>query len=118
MKKIKLFSIALFLLAASTASAQDVRYNFDKDTEFSKFKTYKWVTIKDASKLDDLRDKQIKEAVEAELAGLPTPTSTPAISMLAIRRESAQRDNSRPTSPAGGVVRVGTGAVGTVRGVA
>jgi len=70
MKKIKLFSIALFLLAASTASAQDVRYNFDKDTEFSKFKTYKWVTIKDASKLDDLRDKQIKQAVEAELAGV------------------------------------------------
>jgi hypothetical protein len=68
MKKNALFSIALLFLAASTAIAQDVRYNFDKDTDFSKLKTYKWVTIKDASKLDDLRDKQIKDAVEAELA--------------------------------------------------
>jgi hypothetical protein len=67
MKKIELLSIALLLLAASTAAGQDVRYNFDKDTDFSKFKTFKWVTIKD-SKLDDLRDKQIKDAVEAELA--------------------------------------------------
>jgi hypothetical protein len=68
MKKIALLSIALFLLAASAAIAQDVCYNFDKDTDFSKFKTYKWVTIKNASQLDDLRDKQIKDAVEAELA--------------------------------------------------
>lgn len=66
--KIVVLSVALFLLAASTATAQDVRYNFDKDTDFSKLKTYKWVTIKNASKLDGLRDKQIKDAVEAELA--------------------------------------------------
>jgi hypothetical protein len=68
MKKIALFSIALLLLATSTAVAQDVRYNFDKDTDFSKFKSYKWVPIKDAAKVDDLRDKQIKDAVDAELA--------------------------------------------------
>ena len=68
MKKIALVSIALFLLAASTAVAQDVRYNFDKDTDFSKFKTYKWVPMKDAPKVDDLRDKQIKDAIDAELA--------------------------------------------------
>jgi len=69
MKKIALFSTALFLLlAAGLAVAQDVRYNFDKDTDFSKFKTYKWVPMKDAAKVDDLLDKQIKEAVDAELA--------------------------------------------------
>jgi hypothetical protein len=68
MSKNAFFSIALLLLAASTAIAQDVRYNFDKDTDFSKFKSYKWVPIKDAAKVDDLRDKQIKEAVDAELA--------------------------------------------------
>jgi hypothetical protein len=68
MKKIALLSIALFMLAATTAVAQDVRYNFDKDRDFSKFKTYKWVPIKDAAKMDDLRDKQIKDAIDAELA--------------------------------------------------
>ncbi len=44
----------LILLAAGTAVAQDVRYNFDKGADFSKFKTYKWVPIKDAAKVDDL----------------------------------------------------------------
>ena len=68
MKKVVLFSMALFLLAAGTAVAQDVRYNFDKNTDFSKFKTYKWVPIKDAPKVNDLVDKQIKDAIDAELA--------------------------------------------------
>jgi hypothetical protein len=68
MKKIVLLSIALFLLAASNADAQDIRYNFDKDADFSKFKAYKWVPIKDAPKVDDLMDKQIKAAIDSELA--------------------------------------------------
>jgi len=68
MKKIALLSIALFFLAAGTAVAQDVRYNFDKNTDFSKFKTYTWVRMKDAPKVNDLLDKQIKDSVDAELA--------------------------------------------------
>jgi hypothetical protein len=68
MKRIALFSSALFLLAAGTALGQDVRYNFDKSANFSQFKTYRWVPIKDAAQLDDLRDKQVKETVDAELA--------------------------------------------------
>ncbi len=73
MKKIALVSIALFLLTASAAVAQDVRFRFDESTDFSKFKTYKWVSIKDAAskdpaKVDGPLDKPIKEAVDAELA--------------------------------------------------
>ena len=60
-------SVVTLLLAASSV-AQDVRYNFDKNADFSKFKTYKWVPIKDADKVNDLVDKQIKDAVDAELA--------------------------------------------------
>jgi hypothetical protein len=61
-------SLALMLAAASSALAQDVRYNFDKSSDFSKFKTYKWVVLKDAPKLSDLVDKQVKDAIDAELA--------------------------------------------------
>src|SRR4030095_15541658 len=71
MKKIAFLaflSIALYSLAICTALAQDVRYNFDKSANFSQFKTYKWVPMKDAPKVDDLRDRQIKDAVDAELA--------------------------------------------------
>ena len=60
--------IAVSMLVLGTASAQDVRYNFDKNTDFSKFKTYKWVEIKDAAKVNDLMDKDIKSAIDTELA--------------------------------------------------
>ena len=56
------------LLAACTAVGQDVRYNFDRNTDFSQFKTYKWVILKNATQLDDLFDKQIKAAADVELA--------------------------------------------------
>jgi uncharacterized protein DUF4136 len=68
MKKVVFVSMVGLLLAASAALGQDVRYNFDKNTDFSKFKTYKWVTLKDAAKVNDLVDKQIIAAVDAELA--------------------------------------------------
>lgn len=68
MKKHSLISTALLFLFLGTVFAQDVRYNFDKNADFSKFKTFKWVAVKDAQKVDDLTDGQIKEAVNAELA--------------------------------------------------
>jgi hypothetical protein len=68
MKKVVFFSMLMILLAASSAVGQDVRYNFDKNSDFSKFKTYKWVTLKDAAKPSDLVAKQIMAAVDAELA--------------------------------------------------
>jgi len=58
----------LLLAGARSASAQDVRYNFDKEADFTKFKTYKWVILKDAAKVNELVDKQIKSTVDAELA--------------------------------------------------
>jgi len=48
--------------------AQDVRYNFDKGTDFTKYRTYKWVQIKDAAKLDQLSEQQLKSSLEEELA--------------------------------------------------
>src|SRR5215472_7671104 len=68
MKRFFVLSVVTLLLAMGSSLAQDVRYNFDKSADFSKFKTYKWVPIKDASKVSDLVDKQIKEAIDAELA--------------------------------------------------
>ena len=43
-------------------------YNFDQAADFSKFKSYKWVPIKDADHPDQLVDQQIKAALDAELA--------------------------------------------------
>lgn len=69
MKKVLfLIAIGLVLVSAGAAFAQDVRYNFDKETDFSRFKTYKWVALKDAKDPGDLLDKQIKSAFDAQLA--------------------------------------------------
>src|SRR3974377_1384116 len=66
--KLPLFCIALLLLTCGSALSQDFRYNFDSTADFSKFKTYKWVAIKDAPQVDELTDKQIKAALDAALA--------------------------------------------------
>lgn len=68
MKKMAFLSVGLFLLAATSALCQDIRYNYDKDADFSKFKTYKWVDIKGAQKPNDIVDKQIKQAIDSQLA--------------------------------------------------
>lgn len=68
MKKVAFLTVALFLIGVSAVVAQDVRYDFDKDKDFSKYKTYKWVAIKDADQPDDLTSKKITAAIDAELA--------------------------------------------------
>jgi len=68
MKTLFVLSLALILSGARPAAAQDVRYNFDKAADFSAFRTYKWVQIKDARQLTELADKQVKAAVDAELS--------------------------------------------------
>lgn len=68
MKKMRFIWILPILMISGIVLGQDVRYNFDKDTDFSKFKTYKWVAIKGATPVDDLTDKQIREVSDAELA--------------------------------------------------
>src|SRR5437660_98541 len=80
MKKLAITTVCGLVLAASTAFAQDVRYNFDKDTNFGKFTTYRWVAIKDATPPDGNTDKQIKSAGDAQLTqkGLTKVDSDPA----------------------------------------
>ena len=68
MKTLLALPVALLLASAGSALAQDVRYNFDDSANFAAFKTYKWVPIKGAMQMSSLVDKQIKDAVDAELA--------------------------------------------------
>jgi hypothetical protein len=68
MKKLAFLTIVLLLLGVRSSFAQDIRYDFDKDKDFSKYKTYKWVPIKGVDAPDDLTAKQITSAIDAELA--------------------------------------------------
>jgi len=68
MKKLALLTVAFVFLGVSGAAAQDVRYDFDKDKDFSKYKTYKWVAIKGAELPDELTQRAITSAFDAQLA--------------------------------------------------
>jgi hypothetical protein len=67
MKRLVLLAFVLFVGLCSVR-AQDVRYNFDKSANFAAFKTYKWVEIKGADHANQLVDRQIRDALDAELA--------------------------------------------------
>ena len=47
--------------------AQDVKYNFAQGTDFTKYKTYKWVDVPGAQKPDQMLSDQIKQAVDSQL---------------------------------------------------
>ena len=68
MRRILFVLFILLGLGLSGVSAQDVTYNYDQDADFSKFKTYKWVSIKNAQQVDDITARQITAAIDAGLA--------------------------------------------------
>jgi len=68
MKRLTLLAFVTFLMSTSWVAAQDVRYNFDNKANFAAFKTYKWVDIKGADHPNQLVEKQIRDALDAELS--------------------------------------------------
>jgi hypothetical protein len=59
--------LALLFLTTTALIAQDVRYNFMPRTDFSKYRTYKWVNIGGAHP-DQIMDAEIKQSVDSQLA--------------------------------------------------
>jgi hypothetical protein len=67
-KKALIVMVVLLLLCVVPANAQNIRYNFMPGTDFSKFKTYKWVRIQNAEYPNQILDSQIIQAIDAQLA--------------------------------------------------
>src|ERR1044072_3138369 len=72
MKAASIFRMSLMtglLLAwCAVASAQDIRFNYVQGTDFSKYKTYKWVKIPKAQYPNQILDEQIMRAIDGQLA--------------------------------------------------
>jgi hypothetical protein len=68
MNKFPLLFVTFWLLTAASALSQDVVYNFDDKADFSKFKTYKWITLEKVAPIDELTDEQIKASLDVALA--------------------------------------------------
>ena len=58
----------LALIACSLAYGQDVITNYLPGTDFSKYRTYKWVTIGPSGVPDQILDTQIKQSIDSQLA--------------------------------------------------
>ena len=65
----KLFPLTLFLCLAVAALAQEVQYDYDRAADFSAYKTYQWMDYKPVQVGDELLDRDIKRAVDEQLAG-------------------------------------------------
>lgn len=61
-------ALVLALLACTISPAQDVTSNFMPGTDFTKFHTYKWVTIQGAVQPNQIVDAQIKTSIDSQLA--------------------------------------------------
>jgi hypothetical protein len=68
MRKCLLLSGLLLVVGVGQVAGQSVNVNFDNRADFNQFKTYKWVTIKDALQLDELTADQLIATVDVELA--------------------------------------------------
>ncbi len=68
MKNSFLLLATLFFTTVGSPVSQDVSFKFDKDTDFLKFRTYRWVPSKEFAPADEPMDKQIKDAVDSEFA--------------------------------------------------
>ena len=83
MKKTRLFQLlaitAVLGLWCVSATAQEIRYNFMPGTDFSKYKSYKWVRIPNAQYPNQILDNQIMASIDAQLAtkGLTKNESNP-----------------------------------------
>lgn len=61
-------SIAVLFLGAA-CYAQEVQFDYDRSANFSTYTTYRWVDYRPVLPGDQLLDKDIKRAVDAQLAG-------------------------------------------------
>ena len=60
--------VGILLILSAADSAQTVRYNYLPGTDFSKYKTYKWVKIESAQYHSQLVDDQIMRSIDNQLS--------------------------------------------------
>ena len=68
LRQFPLILVGALVFVTGILSAQEVRYNFMPGTDFSKFHTYKWISIERGAHPNQIVDAQIKQSVDSQLA--------------------------------------------------
>jgi len=106
MPRIALFAV-IAVAASAPARAQDVTYNAMPGTNFSAFKTYKWVEITGGVKLDQILTAQIQQAIDTELATKGLKRSTEDSADLYVGYQAAVSEERQWNAYGGGGFRMG-----------
>jgi hypothetical protein len=61
-------AMAAAVLSCVATLAQQTNFNYMPGTNFAKYHTYKWVTIKGGFQPDQIVDEEVKQAVDGQLA--------------------------------------------------
>jgi len=59
---------AFALVTCLLATGQDVHHNYMPGTDFSKYHTYKWVSVEGGAHPNQIVDAEIKQAVDSQMA--------------------------------------------------
>jgi hypothetical protein len=102
--------LALAMLACTLTPAQDVTTNSMPGTNFSKYRTYKWVQIEGAVQPNQIVDAQIKQSIDSQLAakGL-TKTDVESAELLIGYQVSIDQEKQWNAYGTGGGLRWGGG---------
>lgn len=61
-------ALTIAIMGGIVTAGQDVRYDFMPGTDFSKYHTYKWISIEGGSHPNQIVDAQIKQSIDSQLA--------------------------------------------------
>jgi hypothetical protein len=67
--RMKQIHMTLLICLSAAAFAQEVQFDYDRAANFSAYTTYQWVDYNPVAPGDQLLDKDIKRAVDEQLAG-------------------------------------------------
>ena len=85
--------IAITMGVCASGLAQKVRYNYLPGTDFSKYKTYRWVRIQNVEYPSEILDERIKRSIDAQLAAKGfTRTETGTPDLLAIYQAAVNHE--------------------------
>lgn len=65
----KFFHLTVLVCLGVAAFGQEVQFDYDRSANFSAYTTYQWVDYREVPVGDQLLDRDIKRAVDAQLAG-------------------------------------------------
>ena len=67
-RRLRTLAAAALLAVSAGAMAVSVSTNYIPGTDFSKYRTYRWVLVEGAPEIDPISDQQIKQAIDTQLS--------------------------------------------------